>query len=80
MVLELNPKENKFNINKIYKIASTYGKEKTNVIQSWLEKENDILYIDKQKNRTINWLSGLGLQLPVPNNKSSSINRITPYK
>lgn len=80
VVLELNPKENKFNINKIYKIASAYGKEKTNVIQSWLEKENDILYIDKQKNRTINWLSGLGLQLPVPNNKSSSINRITPYK
>lgn len=79
LVLELNPKENKFNINKIYKIASAYGKEKTNVIQSWLEK-NDILYIDKQKNKTINWLSGLGLQLPVPNNKSSSINRITPYK
>ena len=28
VVLELNPKENKFNINKIYKIASAYGKEK----------------------------------------------------
>lgn len=78
VALELNPFENKNNIDKIYKVASAYGKEKLATIQKWINNEENILYIDKQKNRTINWLSGLGLQLPVPNNLSSSINSITP--
>ena len=63
--------------NKIYKVASAYGKQNLSIIQTWIDNANNILYVDKQKNRTIKWLSGLGLQLPVPNNLSSSINSIT---
>lgn len=76
VALELNPYENKNNIDKIYKVASAYGKEHLGTIQKWISDEKNILYIDKQKNRTMNWLNGLGLQLPVPNNLSSSTNSI----
>ena len=76
IALELNPIENKNNIDKIYKVASAYGKQNLNKIQDWINTPENILYIDKQKNRTINWLNGLGLQLPVPNNSSSSITSI----
>lgn len=76
VALELNPYENKNNIDKIYKVASAYGKENLGTIQKWISDEKNILYIDKQKNRTMNWLNGLGLQLPVPNNLSSSTNSI----
>lgn len=78
VALELNPYENKNNIDKIYKVASAYGKENLNTIQNWINNPKNVLYIDRHKNRTINWLNGLGLQLPVPNNSSSSINRIPP--
>lgn len=77
VALELNPYENKNNIDKIYKVASAYGKENLGTIQKWISNEKNILYIDKQKNRTINWLNGLGLQLPVPNNLYSSTNSIS---
>ena len=77
VALELNPSENKNNIDKIYKVASAYGKENLSTIQKWINNEENILYIDKQKNRTMNWLNGLGLQLPVPDNSSSSNNSIT---
>lgn len=77
IAIELEPYENKKNINKIYKVASAYGKQNLSIIQTWIDNANNILYVDKQKNRTIKWLSGLGLQLPVPNNLSSSINSIT---
>ena len=74
VALELNPNENRNNINKIYKVASAYGKENLSIIQNWLNNEENVLYIDKKNNRTINWLSGLGLQLPVPLNVNSSID------
>ena len=77
IAIELEPYENKKSINKIYKVASAYGKQNLSIIQTWIDNANNILYVDKQKNRTIKWLSGLGLQLPVPNNLSSSINSIT---
>lgn len=76
VAMELNPAENKNNIEKIYKIASAYGRQNVMKMQDWLNNTDNILYIDKQKNRTMNWLNGLGLQLPVPNNLSSSINSI----
>lgn len=68
VAIELNPIENKTNINKIYKVASAYGKQNLRTIQIWLNNLDNILYLDKQKNRTIKWLNGLGLQLPVPYN------------
>ena len=77
VAMELNPSENTNNIEKIYKVASAYGRQNVAKMQDWLNNQDNILYIDKQKNRTKNWLSGLGLQLPVPNNLSSSNNSIT---
>ena len=76
VVIELRPSENNNNHNKVYKIASAYGKENLNVIQSWLNNKNNILYLDSDKKRTIKWLNGLGLHLPVPFNTfgSSVIN------
>ena len=76
VVIELRPSENNNNHNKVYKIASAYGKENLNVIQSWLNNKKNILYLDSDKKRTIKWLNGLGLHLPVPFNTfgSSVIN------
>ena len=65
IALELNPIENKNSLSKIYKIASAYGKENIKSIQKWIDARDSIIYIDRQKNRTINWLKELGLQLPV---------------
>ena len=72
VAIELNPVENNTNINKIYKIASAYGKEKLIVIQTWLNDRSNILYVDSDKKRTTKWLNGLGLQLPVPINAYGS--------
>ena len=69
-------KINKNNVDKIYKVASVYGKENLKSIQRWLNDESNILYIDKNKNRTIDWLKELGLQLPVSFNTNSSTNII----
>lgn len=77
VALEINPAENKNNVDKIYKVASAYGKENLKVIQEWLNDESNILYIDKNKNRTISWLKELGLQLPVSFNTNSSNNIIS---
>lgn len=78
VAIELNPAENNTNINKIYKIASAYGKENLNVIQTWLNDKNNILYVDSNKKRTTRWLNGLGLHLPVPfNTCGSSISNIS---
>ena len=77
VAMELNPAENNANVDKIYKVASAYGRQNVKYIQNWLNNPNNILYIDSQKNRTINWLNGLGLQLPVPlTNNGSSANNI----
>ena len=73
VAMELNPAENaKQNVDKIYKVASAYGKKNINTIQKWLNKEENILYVDSNKKRTTKWLNGLGLQLPVPSNNSGS--------
>lgn len=77
IAMELNPDENKKNINKIYKVASAYGKDNILSINKWLKDKNNILYVDNKK-RTIDWLNGLGLYLPVPFNNSSLINNISP--
>ena len=66
VALELNPIENDKKGDKIYKIASAYGKENISTIQIWLNNKKNILYIDNNKKRTIKWLNGLGLRLPVP--------------
>lgn len=76
VAMELNPSENKNNVEKIYKVASAYGRQNVKKMQDWLNKQDNILYIDKQKNRTINWLNGLGLRLPVPYNSNSSTNSV----
>ena len=76
VAMELNPKENDNNIEKIYKVASAYGRKNIPWMQHWLDKENNILFVDNKKNRTNTWLSGLGLQLPVPLNSINSSNSI----
>lgn len=76
VALELNPYENNINTEKIYKVASAYGRQNVKHIQQWLNNANNILYIDNKKNRTNNWLNGLGLQLPVPNQIGSISNNI----
>ena len=77
VAMELNPVENNANVDKIYKVASAYGRQNVKYIQNWLNNPDNILYIDSQKNRTINWLNGLGLQLPVPlTNNGLSANNI----
>ena len=75
-LLDINPIKPS---NKVYKIASAYGKENINVIQIWLKNENNILYITKDKKRITKWLNGLGLQLPVPYNNSNSNEINIPY-
>jgi DNA repair protein RadC len=65
VAMELNPDENKRNIDKIYKIASAYGKENLKSLNMWLSHRDNILFLDNKK-RTINWLNGLGLELPLP--------------
>ena len=85
IAMELNPYENKNCVNKVYKVASAYGRKNLEVIQSWLNNKDNILFVDNKKNRTNKWLNGLGLQLPVPFNLSSkniiansnTINNIT---
>lgn len=79
LAMELNPRENNENINKIYKVASAYGKENIKSINKWLSNNDNILFIENKK-RTINWLNGLGLQLPVPLINSSSKLTITQKK
>lgn len=76
VAMELNPSENKRNINKIYKVASAYGKENISSLNKWIKNEDNILYIDNKK-RTINWLNGLGLYLPVPLINSSTTKNLS---
>ena len=73
VAMELNPDENNnLNAEKIYKVASSYGRNNMSTVNEWLKDQSNILYIDSKKNRTKKWLAGLGLQLPVPTNQISS--------
>lgn len=65
VAMELNPTVNTNNVNKIYKVASAYGKANIKSLECWLKNKNNILYIADKK-RINKWLSGLGLQLSVP--------------
>ena len=82
VAMELKPIENNnTDVDKIYKVASAYGKENINIIQSWLSNEKNILYLEHNKKRTTNWLNGLGLQLPVPSNNGPFLeNNISQSK
>lgn len=72
-VLELQPTTaNKIALDEI-KIASTYGKDNP---QSLIDRSK-ILYVDPDKKRTSKWLSSNRLQLPVGENHTGSINRIS---
>lgn len=78
VAMELNPDENNnANVEKIYKVASAYGKENRDTIQEWLNNEENILYKDPNQKRTTMWLDGLGLQLSVPSNSGSVDNNIS---
>lgn len=67
VIMELNPYENQTIINKIYKVASIYGKNNIKVINKWLNNKENILYYDKKSN---NWLKELGI---IINNDNKSI-------
>lgn len=71
-VLELHPtNKNGIEIDEL-KIASAYGKDNTqNLINT-----SDILYIDKNKNRTNQWLRDNRLQLPFSSTTNGSVNSI----
>ena len=75
VVMELNPNENVNNVEKVYKVASAYGKSNINSINKWLNNKDNILYLSNKK-RINKWLSGLGLQLPVPLNNIDSCSNI----
>ena len=75
LAMELNPFDNNNNVEKIYKVASAYGKKNIDDIQRWLNNEENILFIDNKKNRTKKWLAGLGIQLPVSTNTFSSSDK-----
>ena len=74
VALELNPHENSKSIDKIYKVASAYGKKNIDSIKNWLSNKNNILFVDNKK-RTIDWLNGLRLQLPVPLEQNDSLSK-----
>ena len=64
VAMELNPYENINNVEKIYKVVSSYPKDNYKSMEKWINNKDNILYIDNKK---INkWISGLGLRLPVP--------------
>ncbi len=62
LAMELNPDENKKNIEKIYKVASIYGKKNIESIKLWLKDKSNILFVDKT-HRTNKWLSKIGLDI-----------------
>lgn len=78
VVIELNPYDNEYTNEKIYKVASAYSKTNKSSIIKWLSNIDNILYISDKK-RINNWLNGLGLHLPVPFNNIDSFNNIISY-
>ena len=60
-ILELQPTNKGGQVLDMNVVASVYGK--TNNIANFI-KNSDLLYLDRNKNRTNNWLSAVGLQLP----------------
>ncbi len=73
-VLELRPTLSGGEIQDYNLLVSTYGKDK-NLHQ--MVEESEVLYLDKDKNRTDTWLHGLGLQLPSYETKYGSIGNIS---
>ncbi len=67
IALELNPYENKYNSEKIYKVASAYGKES---LKKYFEVCEDIIYVGN-KNRINEWLDETGYKLAL--NKSNNV-------
>ena len=49
IAMELNPYENINNVEKIYKVASAYGRKNIKYMQEWLNNKNNILFIDSKK-------------------------------
>lgn len=75
-VLELHPEKRGIEIDEI-KIASAYGK---NSMPQQLLNNSEVLYIDKNKKRTQEWMKRTGLQLPVGNIQTGSTNSIQQSK
>ena len=74
-ILELQPTNKGGEVLDLNVIASAYGK--TNNLKGFIEK-SDLLYLDRNKNRTNNWLNAVGLQLPsVASTTLGSIGSIT---
>ena len=66
VALELNPIGEGGKSLDIIKIASAYGKDSN--LQHMIDKSN-ILYVEPNEKRTHTWLTGNGLQLPLPSSK-----------
>ena len=66
VALELNPIGEGGKSLDIIKIASAYGKDSN--LQHMIDKSN-ILYVEPNEKRTHTWLTGNGLQLPLPSFK-----------
>ena len=66
VALELNPLDRGGKSLDIIKIASAYGKDSN--LQHMIDKSN-ILYVEPNEKRTHTWLTGNGLQLPLPSFK-----------
>lgn len=78
IAVQLSISENKKGVKKIYKVTNLYGKKDIDGIKNLIKNKDNILYVDNKK-RTINWLNGLGIQLPALSNYSSFIKEILPH-
>lgn len=60
-ILELQPTDRGGRLIDMNVVASAYGKDTS---PAKFVENSELLYLDKDKNRTQRWLNGLGLQLP----------------
>ena len=75
VAMQLSPSGKSGRLLNYSKISSAYVRSN---LQDLLDT-SDVLYVDPNKKRTNNWLSALGLQLPVGLTKYGSIDKVTYY-
>lgn len=75
VAMHLQPEGKSGRIMDMIKISNSYTRSNT----QGLIDTSDILYVEPNKNRTDNWLSAFGLQLPVGLTNYGSIDRVTYY-
>ena len=75
VAMHLQPEVKSGRIMNMIKISNSYARNNT----QGLINTSDILYVEPNKNRTDNWLSAFGLQLPVGLTNYGPIDKVTYY-